>query len=433
MRTVTVLAALAALSLPLHAARAADEPAPAKPGAKADDAAVPPIFANEKLEALIEKNKGTRNILVAKATAVWCAPCKLMDRTTWRDATVVEWFKKHEATAVQFDVDKDKDTAATFAIRAMPTMIAFRNGEVIDRIMGYRSPEQLLTWLERLRTGGALGEATIKPDPSARPTVRDRMQKARDLAADHPDKAADEYAKLWGEIPQDAPAFVGVRNTFLAADIRDLASTHAPTAARFAKIRDEAALRYKSQPRDQAALTDWLVLNGALGDDKSTLDWFDSMKAAEQNAPLFTRLEYILGDVLARAERYDDLGKIIPDAPAKLSQDLALRDTIRKTGEGRDKPVQEAITASADTDFRARVGRLYGAMLAANRPEDAAKVRASALEADTSPDMKLALVDHAVRAGRPTTEMIELLDQAAAAGKTAEAAKLREEILKRLR
>ena len=49
-----------------------------------------------------------------------------MDKITWRDADVARWFDDH-ALAVQVDVDAEADLARKLEIRAMPTVIAFKD------------------------------------------------------------------------------------------------------------------------------------------------------------------------------------------------------------------------------------------------------------------------------------------------------------------
>jgi thioredoxin-like negative regulator of GroEL len=87
-------------------------------------------------------------LLVVKATADWCPPCKQMDATTWRDEKVVAWFKDN-GIAVAVDVDRETATAKELGVEAMPTMIAFKGGREVGRRVGYMSAADLLAW-----TGG---------------------------------------------------------------------------------------------------------------------------------------------------------------------------------------------------------------------------------------------------------------------------------------
>src|SRR5215471_2434284 len=75
-------------------------------------------------EALQQSTRDGKWLLV-DATATWCAPCRQMDKTTWRDATVLGWVERH-GLAIQVDVDAEEQVARTLEIRAMPTVVAFK-------------------------------------------------------------------------------------------------------------------------------------------------------------------------------------------------------------------------------------------------------------------------------------------------------------------
>src|SRR5450432_2534818 len=70
----------------------------------------PPVFAKLEFAAAREQAAAERKLLLVDATAEWCGPCKLMDRTTWIDPNVVAWLEEH-ALAIQIDVDAQTDVA----------------------------------------------------------------------------------------------------------------------------------------------------------------------------------------------------------------------------------------------------------------------------------------------------------------------------------
>ena len=70
-------------------------------------------------------------ISLVKFAATWCAPCKIVARTIER--------VKSEFTDVKFqdvDVDDHPNLAKDYKIRSVPTVILFRNGEEITRLVG---------------------------------------------------------------------------------------------------------------------------------------------------------------------------------------------------------------------------------------------------------------------------------------------------------
>lgn len=70
--------------------------------------------------------------------ATWCGPCRMQ-------SPVVEEVSSN-LTDVQFnkmDVDANPDTAQKLGIRAIPTLIIKKNGEVVERLTGFTPAHQL--------------------------------------------------------------------------------------------------------------------------------------------------------------------------------------------------------------------------------------------------------------------------------------------------
>ncbi len=64
--------------------------------------------------------------------AEWCGPCRMVGPVVER---VAETF---EGTAIvgKVDVDSNPETATKFGIRSIPTLLFFKNGEMVDRVVG---------------------------------------------------------------------------------------------------------------------------------------------------------------------------------------------------------------------------------------------------------------------------------------------------------
>lgn len=77
--------------------------------------------------------------------ADWCPPCKAMDPTI--DALSQEMAGR--VKIVKLDVSANPDITVRYNVRAMPTMIIFKNGEPADAKVGAgQSRVQLIKWLE---------------------------------------------------------------------------------------------------------------------------------------------------------------------------------------------------------------------------------------------------------------------------------------------
>jgi len=64
--------------------------------------------------------------------AVWCGPCKMV-------APIVEELAKDydgRAKIGKLDVDSNQQTAIKFGIRSIPTLLIFKNGQVVETIIG---------------------------------------------------------------------------------------------------------------------------------------------------------------------------------------------------------------------------------------------------------------------------------------------------------
>ena len=110
--------------------------------------ATPQVFSELSLAEAKAKAVEQDKILLVDATADWCQPCQVMERTTWVDPEVISWIKLN-AIAIQVDVDRQREVAKELDIQAMPTIIVFKDGREFDRIIGYHDAAELLAWLNR--------------------------------------------------------------------------------------------------------------------------------------------------------------------------------------------------------------------------------------------------------------------------------------------
>jgi thioredoxin 1 len=71
--------------------------------------------------------------------AEWCGPCKMIA------PTVAELAKEYEGRAkvVKLDVDSNYQTADIYDVRSIPTLLFFKNGKVVDKIVGVQSKQKL--------------------------------------------------------------------------------------------------------------------------------------------------------------------------------------------------------------------------------------------------------------------------------------------------
>ena len=77
--------------------------------------------------------------------AEWCGPCKMVAPIL--EEVAVDLSDK--LTVGKVDVDENQELAAQFNIMSIPTLVLFKDGEVIDQAIGALSKAQLLSFLEQ--------------------------------------------------------------------------------------------------------------------------------------------------------------------------------------------------------------------------------------------------------------------------------------------
>lgn len=80
--------------------------------------------------------------------AVWCGPCRMI-------APVMEDLAKDYAGKIKvgkLDVDHNPQTAMNYAIRSIPTILLFKNGQVVDSLVGAVPKQNLVNMIEKYLT-----------------------------------------------------------------------------------------------------------------------------------------------------------------------------------------------------------------------------------------------------------------------------------------
>lgn len=72
--------------------------------------------------------------------APWCGPCRMQTK-------ILEKADLTGAKVVKCNVDENPDLAGEFDVQAIPTLLVFRNGEVVDRATGVRDEAALKAML----------------------------------------------------------------------------------------------------------------------------------------------------------------------------------------------------------------------------------------------------------------------------------------------
>jgi thioredoxin 1 len=85
-------------------------------------------------------------LVLVEFGAAWCAPCKQLE-------PILAELGRELAGKVDIytmDVDQDPDASVRYGVRGVPTVLIFKNGEAVERLVGLRPKKQLLAALAPL-------------------------------------------------------------------------------------------------------------------------------------------------------------------------------------------------------------------------------------------------------------------------------------------
>ncbi|MCF7668953.1 MAG: thioredoxin [Verrucomicrobia bacterium] len=80
--------------------------------------------------------------------AEWCGPCKMISPII--DELAFEYDGKAKVGNV--NVDEEQELASQFSIRAIPTLLIFKGGEVVDQIVGMTNKRDLKAAVDKFIT-----------------------------------------------------------------------------------------------------------------------------------------------------------------------------------------------------------------------------------------------------------------------------------------
>lgn len=75
--------------------------------------------------------------------ATWCGPCQMLGPVIDELGNEVT-----DAKICKVDVDAEAELAREYRIMSIPTLVVFKNGELVDRQLGVRPKEEILGMLK---------------------------------------------------------------------------------------------------------------------------------------------------------------------------------------------------------------------------------------------------------------------------------------------
>jgi len=110
----------------------------------------PAVADSELIEHLTAQNfahKTKNGVVLVDFWADWCMPCKMMAPILNEVAEATDG----TATIYKLNVDEQQQVAAQYGIRSIPTMILFKDGKEVERIVGVKSKEAVIASINKVQ------------------------------------------------------------------------------------------------------------------------------------------------------------------------------------------------------------------------------------------------------------------------------------------
>ena len=79
-------------------------------------------------------------LVIVDFFATWCGPCRMLGPVLEDISTKYK--------IVKIDVDECPNISRDYGVMSVPTIIKFKNGEEIDKTIGFLPKEELIKWIE---------------------------------------------------------------------------------------------------------------------------------------------------------------------------------------------------------------------------------------------------------------------------------------------
>ena len=93
-------------------------------------------ITDDNFDEAVKKSKG---LVLVDFTADWCMPCRMLN-------PIIEQLAEDyqgRVTIGKLEVDNNPDLAAAFSVTGIPTLMLFKDGQSVERLVGLQTADAL--------------------------------------------------------------------------------------------------------------------------------------------------------------------------------------------------------------------------------------------------------------------------------------------------
>lgn len=129
-------------------------------------------FDQSAFKDLLARAKKEKKLVFIDAYAVWCGPCKMMDKNVFTQKSVGDYFNKtFVSSRIDMEKGEGREIAQKFAVSSYPTFLFLNgDGELVSQNYGYMEPSLFLSMAQEVKAGnskeGSMKERFAKGEKS---------------------------------------------------------------------------------------------------------------------------------------------------------------------------------------------------------------------------------------------------------------------------
>ena len=268
-------------------------------------------FHDLSFDEALELAAAEEKVVFVDFFTTWCAPCKEMDATTFKNPDVAAWLAEN-TVALKVDAEANETNRTLvqrYGVRSFPNYVFVSpNGDLMDRITGKRPPGQFIEdGKSALRGENAIAraQAALAAGNPEDPSLRSRLADAyAELGQDQ--DALREYLWCFDVGMKNTEGYYGVRLSYLLSDIERLGRRYPPARAALVERRQQAEQRIIDGSAEYDDIADYSSINETLDEMDATLALYDQVKD-EGSLPDLTLQDFAreVYDLLVDAKQYE--------------------------------------------------------------------------------------------------------------------------------